>query len=112
MVVIYRFINKVNGMSYIGKADDFQRRLEEHKRNAEVGGDQCPRFYEAIREFGWENFEWVILEDCKEEEWESAERYWIKTFGTDNKKRGYNIASGGVPFHYSWRKQAFPKKKK
>ena len=54
MHYIYKFTNKVNGKIYIGRTDNIQRRLAEHKAMAKGGRGHS--LYDAIRKYGWESF--------------------------------------------------------
>lgn len=56
----------------------------------------CPRFRCAIKKYKWENIDHVIIaEGLTEKEACDAEIYWIKYWGTTNKKNGYNYSNGG-----------------
>lgn len=60
-----------------------------------------PRFYNAIKKYGWDNFEHTILEDSltAEEAGEKEQKY-ISQYQTTDKKYGYNIKVGGeVGYH-------------
>ena len=52
MGVIYRAICKINGKSYIGQTNDFQRRKKEHLR----ANDDYP-FHRAIKKYGEKAFD-------------------------------------------------------
>lgn len=55
-----------------------------------------PFFFSAIKEYGWDNFEHIILQSglAREEACE-AERYFIKKYRTQDKAYGYNVFEGG-----------------
>ena len=55
---IYKATNKVNGKSYIGQTVDYRRRLWQHRRCYEK--EDC-KFHDAIKEFGFDNFECEII---------------------------------------------------
>ena len=54
-------------------------------------------FYRAIRKYGIQNFELVILETWDSlDEANEAERWWIKILDTTNRDFGYNGLLGGA----------------
>lgn len=86
-------MNKVNNKSYIGYCIDFKERKTRHFLCAKKG--IVTRFYNAIRKYGEENFEWIILFDNLEniEECKKIEKLMIVLFDTYN--NGYNSTLGG-----------------
>ena len=90
---IYIHRNKINGKVYIGQTseEDINRRFK-----GGAGYKSSPHFYHAIEQYGWENFEHLILEDgLTSEQADKREKFWIKTFDSMNEKKGYNMTSGG-----------------
>lgn len=85
---IYKFTSKTTGLSYIGKSVDIQRRYKDHKRT-----DDGYSFHNAIKEHGWEDFTFEILEYCEIEQLNERERYWIAYY--DTYYHGYNETPGG-----------------
>ena len=64
-------------------------RISEHKSAKNTPIDK------AISEYGWENFVWLVLEECdSQEELDEAERRWIEKFGCIY-PNGYNRDNGG-----------------
>lgn len=95
-IYIYSYINKTNGHRYIGKTNNIERRKREHKSMA-----YNPRSHiyntvwcKKIRQYGYENFDFVILEEANETNWAEREQYWIKYYNTFN-GAGYNETPGG-----------------
>lgn len=90
MIGIYKIQNKINGKIYIGQSNDIKRRFSEHKY-------RTPRFRLAIDwaivKYGIDNFDFSVIEECKEEELDEKESYWIKKF--NSKEEGYNFSDGG-----------------
>lgn len=68
-------------------------------KNRWAGGSgykKCPRFYNAIKKYGWENFEHRILSaGLRKEEAEIEEIRLIKLFQSNDPAHGYNIENGG-----------------
>jgi hypothetical protein len=57
---IYAATNKINGKNYIGFDSKWPKRKYEHHYNSTVGSSNQV-FYNAIRKYGWDNFEWNII---------------------------------------------------
>lgn len=66
---IYKFTNLVNGKIYIGQSVDIERRLNEHKRRNEQ------RIDKAIKKYGFENFNFEIIELCSPDKLDELENY-------------------------------------
>ena len=91
MTGIYAVKNRLSGIMYIGKCeDDFDRRFREHKR----GFKSNVHLQRAIKKYGIENFDFIILEECNPDLCVQKEIYWIKYF-RDCGNTLYNIAEGG-----------------
>jgi group I intron endonuclease len=98
--IIYKAIGPIgpNGKIYIGKSlQALHRRKIEHKSNAfnkNIGSTYYSHFYNAIRNYGIDNFKWSILEDGIPVEFlNDREKYYIKKYNTYN--IGYNSTIGG-----------------
>jgi group I intron endonuclease len=91
---IYRYTNILNGMKYHGKTCR-QHQSTRTGKNGKRYVENCPRFGEAIKEYGWSNFKYEVLEDgLTKEEAEVREQYWIEK---ENSiwPNGYNVTLGG-----------------
>ena len=88
MRYIYSYINKVTGERYIGQTCDIVRRSYEHK--ASYGG--CRRFHEAIKQYGYDNFDFEILFEGDDEliDFNEKEKYFISLYNTTQDGFGYN----------------------
>ena len=98
---IYQIKNKINGKSYIGQSKDIYNRWKQHKL---VISDNCNSimkeypFYQALKKYGIENFDFSILEECSTEELDKKEKYWINKLNTyinSINSNGYNLTIGG-----------------
>jgi group I intron endonuclease len=83
-----------NGKRYIGKTEkDLMTRKKAHKHHSKASN----RFlYNAVKRYGWENLDWIILEECDDiDTLNFKEKEWIKKFDSMNGDKGYNLREGG-----------------
>lgn len=104
---VYCFINIKNNKLYIGETvkSNYEERFSEHRNKAERGVDNY--FYRAIRKYGWNCFNKVILFqtevlDNTEENKQylndivnKKEVFYIKKYRTTDHNFGYNLTDGG-----------------
>lgn len=93
-MIIYKHTCKVTGKSYIGLTKySMEFRLNGHITCARNGSPY--KFHKAIAEYGIEQFESEILEECVTdvETLCELERYWIAFY--DTYRNGYNMTEGG-----------------
>lgn len=91
---VYCFINKINNKRYIGKTVNLKKRINRHRFDSNNGSTTY--FHKAIRKYGINNFNLIILFRHHDDEWlKLAEKYYIKLFDTTNNLYGYNITKGG-----------------
>ena len=93
--IIYKLTNTVNNKIYVGgTTDTIDTRFHRHVVRS-LKGSEYP-LHKAIREYGEEAFEKVIIEDCSSlEQMNERERYWIATLSATNPEIGYNAKAGG-----------------
>lgn len=99
MVGIYKITNLINRKIYIGKSGNIESRWKDHKRHSfdsKYDSYNC-YIHCAIRKYGIDNFKFEVIEECKIEELDEKEKYWIKYYGTYpiSNGRGYNVFPGG-----------------
>ena len=89
---IYKATNKINGKVYIGFDSNWPNRQTDHKHNYKT---KRFKFYNAIKKYGWDNFEWEIIYQSKDGEYclNHMESYFIEQY--DSFKNGYNSTIGG-----------------
>lgn len=65
---VYRLVNKVNNSVYVGSTIKPDKRLAEHRTSALSDRTQAAsaELKEAFKEYGWDNFEFEILENVSE----------------------------------------------
>lgn len=88
---IYVHINKINNKKYVGQT--IQK--PEYRWNHGEGYKDSPLFYNDIKQYGWDNFNHIILEEVQSQDLNQREAYWIQYFKSNDKKYGYNLTSGG-----------------
>lgn len=98
MIGIYKFTNKINGLSYIGQSIHIEHRYQEHMHDRFVSNKNDTDWYKALNEFGPENFEFTILEECSADKLDEREIYWIDYY--DTYFNGYNSTPGGQAKYY------------
>ncbi|NOR27653.1 MAG: hypothetical protein GQ540_03880 [Lutibacter sp.] len=91
MIGIYCIENKITKKCYIGQSINIQRRLTEHKNKKTKYKSSIKK---SIIKYGVNNFIFDVLEECKVDELNSREIYWIDKLNTIS-PYGYNLISGG-----------------
>lgn len=89
---IYLIKNDINEKVYIGQSVNAVNRFAQHKSEARLKSNQM-LIHKAIRKYGEEHFELVILEK-QIENFDERERFWIQ-FYNSLQPNGYNICIGG-----------------
>lgn len=93
MVGIYKITNQINGKVYIGQSTDINRRWREHKNSSNKA--ECLHYplYRAFAKYGLQNFVFEVIEECKVDELNQKEIFWINKY--DSYRNGYNQTNGG-----------------
>lgn len=92
MRAIYKWTNKLNDKVYIGKSVNLAKRLREYRYEINKGNNRP--IIRALRKYGFENFDFEIIEDCDtltDAELLIREQYWIDYYDALNREKGYNI---------------------
>lgn len=93
MIGIYKIENKVNGKVYIGQSNNIEVRWTNHRSELKHNCHHNKILQRAWNKYGSENFDFIIIEECKLDELNSKEIYWIEHFNSYN--FGYNLTFGG-----------------
>lgn len=93
MIGIYKFTNKYNRKCYIGKSVDIEGRYKAHLRAAKHGDKTL--FYNALRKYGIEGFDFNVLIECSKENLNYWEKFYIRYYCSNNRDWGYNLTYGG-----------------
>lgn len=88
---IYK-IDFPNGKSYIGKAVDIKRRIQEHNTDK-----RQPVLYAAIQKYfnGSIPYFTILEKNILRENLSEKERYYIALYQSNNREFGYNLTDGG-----------------
>ena len=100
-IVIYEAINQINGKRYIGQTTrSLENRKRQHLNASKYARSVSWHFYRAINKYGWDCFEWKIIDTAKtQEDLDAKESFWIEFFDTTDPEKGYNLKGGGYnPF--------------
>jgi len=105
---IYKATNTINGKVYIGFDSKWPKRQIVHKSNHKKVNY---KFYNAIRKYGWDNFEWTLIYQSKDREHtlKIMEPHFIQEY--DTFVNGYNSTLGGEGVFGLTRKQSDEEKK-
>lgn len=101
---VYALVNTVNCKVYIGKTVySCEKRWLEHKYHINQKRTRGYPLYKALRKYGWEAFEKIVI--YQSEEFDSVElvneiichkeQFYIDLFRSDNHDFGYNVTKGG-----------------
>lgn len=75
---IYKITNVENKMCYIGQAVNIKKRFITHiKRGLGAEPRTQNKFYPILGKIGVENFKFEILQECKEDDLDKLEAFWI-----------------------------------
>jgi len=101
-MIVYKAKNLINGKLYVGKTvRGLKVRQWSHICSARRGGKSA--FYNAIRKYGKENFEFSVLEDCSLGcDLNERERFYIVQYDCLSPK-GYNLTPGGDGHPKGWK---------
>lgn len=89
---VYMHENRVSGKKYIGITSQKPTRRWANGN----GYSRCPFFYAAIQKYGWDAFRHEILfTDLTQEDAEALEILLIRKYRTNDRTKGYNLATGG-----------------
>lgn len=98
--VIYKYVNKSNGKVYIGQTIHENLRKNEHKCHSKTRKNTQSAFYNAIDKYGWDNFEYSVLETVEaktlkelKSKLNPLEIKYIQEY--DSYNSGYNNTLGG-----------------
>ena len=89
VVGIYKLTTPSN-KSYIGQSVNIENRWSEHEYTSLTSNT---KLYKSIRKHGWNNIKKDIIQECKVEELDKLEKFYIKKY--DSVENGLNLTYGG-----------------
>ena len=90
---VYIHTNKINGKKYVGQTS---RNPKYRWGKNGIGYKRNPRFYSAIKHYGWSNFEHeIVASNLTKKEADNFEILLIDKLDTMNQDKGYNLTKGG-----------------
>lgn len=90
---VYQIVNNVNGKIYIGQSSNTEERWYRHSVDYKRIKEKY--LYRAMRKYGFENFEFSILEEnISLDNINAREQYWINSKNS-MVPNGYNMTNGG-----------------
>ena len=97
MGIIYKITNNINNKVYIGMTTrNLNVRINDYKKS--YLNENCKEYnfkiIKAMREIGFENFKFEVIEECDNNILSEREKYWIQYY--NSVFDGYNTALGGV----------------
>lgn len=97
MIGIYKITNIINGKSYIGLSTHVEDRWEYHQNPYNWNREKNKLFYQAIKKYGIDNFQFEVLEECSADELSEKEKFYVEKY--DTYYNGYNMTTGGEDYH-------------
>ncbi len=96
---IYGLRNSVTGKWYIGQSLNIYKRWRTAYQNGKCKSQ--PKIYAALKKYGYDVFEKVVIEECTTIDWilDYREMYWIRHLNSI--ENGYNIREGGCRTQHS-----------
>lgn len=89
---VYLITNAITGAKYVGQSIDIRRRIMEHKTPNASMRRKSKKFQDDIKQYGIDNFEFSLLEECGKSELLERERYWIAVLQPE-----YNTIGRSMP---------------
>lgn len=96
-MIIYKVTNIVNGKCYVGKTINFKKRLWKYKSDVKLKKYPNIILHNAIRKYGWNNFQWEILKNNIDDVLilNVIETFMIMIHSSHISEGGYNMTWGG-----------------
>ena len=92
MSCIYAIRNSVNTKLYIGSTvRKAEERYAAHKAGLRADKHHSVRLQRDWNHYGENSFELIVIEECKPEDCEVLEDYWMEYYGSANADNGYNV---------------------
>lgn len=97
MFSVYVATHRDSGRHYVGKSTNPRVRWINHRCHAKTGKDSAPYFHKALRKYGPDSFDFVVVESFDlESDAYGAESWWIEFLRSDVLGYGFNLTHGGL----------------
>lgn len=117
---IYEIVNKIDGKRYVGSSIDIDRRWRDHRRYLNKGCHNSIYLQRAWDKYGYEQFEFVLIEKCEKIVLTEREQYFLDTLnpeynlckvaGKAPSTKGINIGSKSIETRQKLREANLGKK--
>jgi len=87
---IYAIVNKTNNKKYIGSSNDIYKRFITHKSCFKYKKEN-KYFQFSWEKYGEENFDLILVEECRQKDLLNKEKYWIEFYKACDTNFGYNV---------------------
>lgn len=94
MIGIYAIHNKINDKYYIGQTKNINQRWIQHRSRLKCHTHENCHLQASYDLYGVDNFEYLVLEECAENELDKKEQYYIEKYNAYT--NGYNLDKGGA----------------
>lgn len=92
MRCVYRILNTVNGMMYVGSTSDLAARWRKHRWLLSTGQSPCKPLQAAWQRYGEDAFEVDVLEAVpRKTRLKSVEQKWLDRLQSYDRDIGYNV---------------------
>lgn len=95
MIGIYMILNTVNNKVYIGQSRHLKERFSRHRRDLEAKTHHNEELQRDYNKYGAESFDFIVLQECEENELYELEQYYIFCLDSSDPLFGYNLTYGG-----------------
>lgn len=85
---IYLIKNNINGKVYVGSTLNFSSRIRRHRADLNKNVHHSKYLQRSYIKYGFDYFEFIIIEYCDKHELLISEQFWINYF--DSYNNGYN----------------------
>jgi len=89
---VYQILNKCNNKCYIGSSKTIEARKSVHFSSLRGGYHYNKHLQAAFNKYGEQNFEFIVIEMCTEDELLKREKYYISAHEALHRDCGYNKA--------------------
>lgn len=90
---IYKITNIINQKTYIGSSIEIKVRMMKHKYMLKSNTHYNNHLQNSFNEYGENNFEFEIIEECSLDELIVRENYFINKYKSNDFNSGYNLAT-------------------